>query len=236
MTISLRHGPLITLLGAFLALLPACRQLNADHCANLSGGATCAAIDPERPHCSVCFDPGGANGCTAQIPTDECRYDGDIADGSSTAEPPGDSGDTDLPPGGTDTSATATTTNEGTTSPVADTGEGTTASGDTSMGSSSDGPSSDGPSSDGPSSDGGEACGNGVIDPGEGCDGSEFSTGPLCSDISGNPMMSGTADCTDECQIDTSTCCLLAGAPCNGNGDCCSNDCTGLPPVVGECN
>ena len=75
---------------------------------------------------------------------------------------------------------------------------------------------------------GGGTCGDGVIDAGEDCDGSNLG-GQTCQS---QGFGGGTLACTSGCQFDTSGCvaaCDPPGAACTTNGECCSNSCKGKP-------
>lgn len=66
------------------------------------------------------------------------------------------------------------------------------------------------------------ACGNGVKEPGEDCDGMDFGES-TCADPYQLPE--GMLVCVpDECVIDTSQCCLLDGEVCE-QGECCNANC-----------
>lgn len=64
--------------------------------------------------------------------------------------------------------------------------------------------------------EGGSVCGNGVIDPGEECDGSDFG-GATC-DSEGYD--GGSLSCTDDCEIDTSLCTLCGNGVREGDEQC----------------
>lgn len=70
---------------SLVILVLACRIPNEDHCGRRLGDATCVALDPDRPFCSLC-EPGH-DGCVeavADIPTD-CRPEGsEQGDGATT--------------------------------------------------------------------------------------------------------------------------------------------------------
>ncbi|HEX6853075.1 MAG TPA: serine protease [Candidatus Polarisedimenticolaceae bacterium] len=73
---------------------------------------------------------------------------------------------------------------------------------------------------------GGENCGNGVVDAGEQCDGSDLG-GETC-ESRGFP--GGTLSCTSSCTFNTSACtpaCAPFNAPCRRGTDCCSGLCLG---------
>ena len=74
----------------------------------------------------------------------------------------------------------------------------------------------------------GGLCGNGVIDPGEDCDGADLG-GQTCQS---QGFGSGTLACGPGCSFDTSGCvalCAPSGSTCTTNGQCCSGSCKGKP-------
>jgi len=79
---------------------------------------------------------------------------------------------------------------------------------------------------------GGGNCGNGVLDPGEQCDGSDLG-GETCQS---QGFVGGTLSCSASCAFDTSACdpggpgtCTLGqkGDACTTSADCCSGKCAG---------
>ncbi|KIG16157.1 hypothetical protein DB30_04875 [Enhygromyxa salina] len=74
------------------------------------------------------------------------------------------------------------------------------------------------------------ACGNGVKEPGEDCDGTDF--GELdCADPYQLPQ--GMLVCVpDTCVVDTSQCCLLDGELCEP-GECCNANCNAITNKCG---
>lgn len=70
---------------ALAPLLLACRIPNEEHCGRRSGDATCVALDPSRPHCSLCeAEHDGCVESLAEIPV-ECRSAGAV-DSDGTTE------------------------------------------------------------------------------------------------------------------------------------------------------
>jgi len=61
-------------------------------------------------------------------------------------------------------------------------------------------------------------CGNGVLDQGESCDGTQLLT-PYCADIPGGGYRAGVPGCTAECVYDTSPCWEPGWATLETNGD-----------------
>jgi hypothetical protein len=128
---------------------------------------------------------------------------GDDNDEDDDVDESGDSGDTT---GDGDTS----TTDEGDTSTT------TTTEGD-----------GDGDTETTTTTDTGDDCGNGVVDPGEGCDGANFN-GQSCMGLG---FSGGSLMCTASCQIDSSGCTNGGGGgqPANGIYSMClvPDDCVG---------
>lgn len=187
-----------------LGLLLGCTQRNASHCGNLSGDATCRAINEQTPYCDVCEAIN--DGCVSDPVADaSCRYG------------PGSSGED-----GTMASDTGTTAGTGTAS-----------------------------SADGSST--GDDCGNGVVDPGEACDGDTI---PAGTDCAGEGFGEGLPACRDDCtEVDYTVCPQfvgcgdgnigmgeicdgrnVAGATCNtfphrtDPGLMCNDECTDVDP------
>jgi hypothetical protein len=132
-----------------------CTQLNASHCGNQAGDATCEQRNAMTPFCDKC--QAAADGCVAGPPIDpECGFGG------------GASSTTELPD--------ATTTSSSSSS-----GESTSEAADS-------------------SSSSGEPvlCGNGVIDPGEACDGVVVAQGASCAD---EGFGEGVPTCVDDCSM-----------------------------------
>lgn len=205
------------LVAFLLAPLPAgCTRSNAEHCANLSGAATCIARDPNQPFCSICFAPGGENGCTAQEPPDMCLYQPDGA--SSTAANASTTSDDDTTASADESTSSASTSS--TTAGATTTDADTTTGGTTQVATES--------------SDGGlPFCGDGEVDPGESCDGTNLNGTETCQELG---LGVGVLTCDERCQYDTSECCEPNGAACAFAADCCSGTCVGaLPLVPGEC-
>jgi hypothetical protein len=69
---------------------------------------------------------------------------------------------------------------------------------------------------------GGGTCGNGGLDPGEQCDGSNLD-GQTCQSLG---FGGGTLACSN-CAFDTSRCCKSVNQACTGNSQCCSGKCSG---------
>lgn len=185
-------------LGAALAF--GCVRQNEAHCANADGDATCRERSPSRPVCSICYDPGGVDGCAAEPVAAECRFQ--PAQGSS---------------GSTGAGATGSMSSSGGSS--GGTASGTTLSVDDGASSSGDGPTPDIPPS----------CGDGEVQPGESCDGSNLNGIQSCSDLG---LGVGVPTCDETCQLDTSACCLPNDTACAAHDDCCSGNCDGLLPKV----
>jgi len=192
-----------------LALL-ACRIPNEDHCGRRQGDATCMALDPSRPHCSLC--EAEYDGCVESLAliSAQCRPAGseDIAattTESGTAEP-----ETDTTEPETDTESDTETDTDQTESET-DTDETDT----------------DETESD---TEPDPVCGNGIRESGEACDGEDFG-GLTCA----NPyqLPEGNLVCVPgECVISTSACCLANGQLCTP-GDCCNNNCNLLTNKCG---
>lgn len=75
----------------------------------------------------------------------------------------------------------------------------------------------------------GSPCGNGTLDPGEACDGSDFG-GKTCKSLTFNDNATGNPTCTSTCTIDKSTCDV--GATC---GDICTESDKPQKEDCGEC-
>jgi hypothetical protein len=104
-------------------------------------------------------------------------------------------------------------------------GETSATGGDGDGGSGSEGSGdSGGPGTSGGSSSGGPDgdCGNGALDPGESCDGSDFG-GETCATV--GEFFEGQLGCTDECTLDTSACVAAECGDGVQNQD--SEDCDG---------
>jgi len=222
-----------------------CRQLNASHCGNQAGDATCAERNPDAPYCSVCVALD--DGCMVQ-PVSEpgCGFGGGGTEPGSTSSPP---------PGSTSTStSTSPTSSSGPLDSSSSSGvvDGTgSICGDQVIGpdEACDGSSlppgaSCGEKGSGmglPSCEedcsaldyttcpGVQVCGNETIEGDEECDGSALA-GQECSDYEG---LHGTGlVCTPECILDSSACtgCVLSGDQCVMDDDCCDDSevCRGL--------
>ncbi|MCA9655753.1 MAG: hypothetical protein H6712_08305 [Myxococcales bacterium] len=176
-----------------VSLQGSCVRLNEAHCANAEGSATCRERSPDRPYCSLCYEPGGPDGCTDEPLSSECRADPDSA-GSGASTGMLGSGSTD--PEGSSSEA-------GTTLAVDDGAE-----------SSSDGElGADVPPS----------CGDGRVTPGETCDGSDLNGVRSCADIGlGVGVPSCDAMCqldTSTCCQPNGATCMGDDDCCSGNCD-----------------
>lgn len=215
-----------------VALLGAgCSVSNPSHCGNLAGDVTCQSRGAALPYCSLCV--GENDGCVAEPASDlSCRGATSAGLATSTTAPTtgstGGSGTTEVGSGGgtgTGTTSPTTTATSGTTEGSGTTGGsstgGTGSSGTTEIGSTSD--MSSGTDSSGGSTGGGPMCGNGVIEGMEACDKNSFG-GKTCLDF-GMDYGGGMLKCTQNCTVDTSGCCKIAGKSCLSMAECCSNKC-----------
>jgi hypothetical protein len=190
----------------------ACRVLDADHCANAGGDATCRERSEELGYCDRCV--GANDGCVATPPADpNC---GDAESSTSTTDAV-----TTIPP-------TSSQADDAESSPDVDTsiGEVTTTSSGSESGTSASTTTAASTSST-TESTGGPECGDGIVEGDEACDGARL--GGL--DCAGMPEYGGgTLACADDCALDTSGCtaCLGATSPCDADEECCSENCSGL--------
>ena len=101
-------------------------------------------------------------------------------------------------------------------------GDGTSTSGGTTGSSATTATTSPDGSSDGPvDTSAGDDCGNGVIDPGEECDSSDFG-GLGCADFDegSGPFTGGNLLCSASCLIVTSDCTLCGDGMATGDEPC----------------
>lgn len=214
----------------------ACSVPNKSHCGNLTGDAICAERDKTRPYCDLCTAVN--DGCVAEPPQAMgCAMASDSGAASSTGTPATSTDPTTGAPGTTTGTTTGMTTGTGTTtgtSTTDSTGTGTTESTSTGTGTSTtettststDSGTTEMSSGTDTSSGttGGPMCGNGVIDPGETCDGANLNN-KGCADFP-NLYGGGTLACNPDCKAyDFGECCLVKGQGCLNNKDCCSNMC-----------
>jgi cysteine-rich repeat protein len=73
-------------------------------------------------------------------------------------------------------------------------------------------------------------CGNGVLEPGEACDGSDFG-GATCASV--DPAYRGPLFCFTDCIIDSAYCCLDINVPCSENAQCCTSNCDPMTSMCG---
>jgi cysteine-rich repeat protein len=69
-----------------------------------------------------------------------------------------------------------------------------------------------------------EFCGNGELERGEECDGTDLG-GQTCASLLGEEYV-GIVECQGSCLFDASNCCLDTGDACRIDADCCSGWCT----------
>lgn len=219
-----------------LGLAAGCRQLNASHCGNQDGNATCAQRNAMAPYCDRCeptndgcvvdpvLEPGCGEGETTSNPEttvsattgSTAAESSDTADGSSTGEPNlcgnGTIDEDEACDGEAFPAGTPSCTEEGF-------GKGTPAC-----------------LEDCTQVDYTECplymlCGNDEVGFGEQCDGAVFGNGvSSCDDL---PHFSGPGlTCTVDCTLDTSACaiCREHGESCDDGDECCEEgeECAGL--------
>ena len=149
-------------------LASACTRLNASHCGNQEGNASCANRGGTTMYCNVCVADN--DGCVEQPPASECRASGDVTSDTTSD-------------GATTTSTSSTTATSAPTSA----GSGPTS--DAPTASDSSGQAESGESSEGPI---GPVCGDGVVEPPEQCDGE----GVVCGELrAGTGEAPCNADC-----------------------------------------
>jgi hypothetical protein len=194
-----RGGAAVLLLG-LLCAVPACERKNASHCGNLSGDATCAAIDEgARPWCSLC--EAAYDGCVIDPPEPVCRKPEDASSFGPTSD-------------GTSTGPEATSATSATSAASGATDPGTTAATD------------DGPS-DGGASTGGPVCGDGIVEGDlEKCEPGDGETGP---DLQGETCTSlgagrGELGCAADCRYDFSGCSSCGNDMIDGREECDGSD------------
>ncbi len=222
-----------------------CVRLDASHCANLQGDATCAERDPARAHCSACTPTN--DGCVAEPVEAECvpsleSSSTSEGDGSATiADDGGDASSVASDPSADDgASSTPTTSDVTATSASTNVGDDGVADGD--AGSTSDDPgttttASDDDASDdddtapatmtdtrGESSDGGPFCGNGVREGDEQCDGDDLD-GATC--LEHVDFADGVLACDAFCMFNTTGCmqCAVLAGVCATDDACCEGHC-----------
>jgi hypothetical protein len=252
----------VALFGLAAANATGCVQLNASHCANLQGTATC-----EERGAGVCSKCTSENdGCVQTVDAD-CAADIGATESGTTTESV--TGSTTVGMSMSSTSVTSSTTLE------PETGESTTMEMRMVVAAvCGDGVLNEGEECDGRAfavedcialgwdegelscnqktclfdlsdCNGGEPpCGDGVREPGEACDGTDFG-GETCESLheeEPNPEgYGGTPYCTPgTCQIDPTTCCKLAGASCVAllpdDYSCCPGlSCNALAGNLGTC-
>jgi hypothetical protein len=201
--------------------LGACTQTNKDHCGNREGDRTCAEQDDgSHPICSSCESAN--NGCVAaDVELAESCHAETVADTSTS----NGSDPTTDPTTSASQSTTMTTDDTMTTDPVTtmttseDTSTSTTTEGETSSSSSTMTTDPSESSSTGPEN----PCGNGVIDPGEPCEGDDLQ-GETCES---QGTASGELACSELCQFDLSGCMPLptcGDRELNGDEQCDGDD------------
>lgn len=210
-----------------VSLAPACSVVNADHCANLDGDATCRQRDPDRPYCSQCV--GDNNGCFADIPDDSCHAvtvaQPASSSSSSSSSAPTSTGSTTTtvdPTTSTSDDTTSSSSSSSTTDPStsssSDTTDATTSTtGDTTTTTdpSSTGTSDDTGSTTSSSTGDGPVCGDNTIEGDEVCDGAKLD-GQTCTKILPSKWGGGTLKCTNTCKsFDDTDCCIGVGQACN---------------------
>jgi hypothetical protein len=223
------RGASTTIAGVLAGLVlagGACRQLNASHCGNQAGNATCEQRDPSTPFCDRCVavndgcvatrvdEPGCGEASSGHEPTtatstaDEgstTAASSDTADSSSGEPPdpcgngvidPGEACDADLRPDDTPDCA------------ALGFGEG------------EPGCTDDCTAVDYTGCPAYMLCGNGEVGFGEQCDGENLA-GKTCDDL---PNLTGPGlVCTADCTFNTSACaiCRESGQSCTQSDTCC---------------
>jgi hypothetical protein len=218
----------------FLAVVSACSQTNKDHCGNRQGDLTCQQQDDgSHPICSSC--EAANNGCVAaDVELDESCHAETVADTSTsngsdpTTDPTTSASQSTSQT--TSPSTTMTTDDTQTTDPVTttmttsseDTSTTDATSAETSSSTTTTDPVTTDPSES--SSTGMEnPCGNGVIDPGEPCEGEDLQ-GETCES---QGTASGVLACNELCQFDLSGCMPLptcGDGVLNGDEQCDGDD------------
>lgn len=242
-----------------LTLAPACSVVNADHCANLEGDATCRQRDPDRPFCSQCA--GDNNGCFADLPDELCHAvtvaqpastssatttsdpttsssvdpttTVSIDDTTSTSAPASSSSSSTSPTTTLDTSSSSSSSDASssdTTDTSSTTDDTTTGSTSTSTGTSDD------TGSDSGSDTGAPFCGDKIVEGDEVCDGTNLDT-QTCKKLLPDKWGGGTLKCTKTCKsFDDTDCCIGVGQPCNYLLQPDELCCAGLGcPLSGKC-
>jgi hypothetical protein len=247
----------VALFGLAAANATGCVQLNASHCANLQGTATC-----EERGAGVCSKCTSENdGCVQTVDAD-CAADIGATESGTTTESVTGTGSTTVGMSMSSTSVTSSTTvepgtDESTTmEPRMDVGpscgdgeinqeieacDGTALSEpdcaalgyETGQLSCTDACIFDVSDCDGAPN----PCGNGMLEDWEQCDGSQFGDN-TCEELLGEEY-SGSPYCTNECEIVDTTCCLEAGAPCialDPDYECCpGTSCVLGGPMLTHC-
>jgi hypothetical protein len=223
-------------------LLVSCVRLDASHCANLQGDATCAERDEARPYCSECTATN--DGCVAEPVATECvpalgsssssQSDGSatIADGgddpSIASDPSADDGASSAPTTADITATSASTNVSDDDDSVGDGDAGSTSNDEsTTTATDDDGPEDDDDTTPatmtdtpGESSDGGPYCGNGIREGDEECDGDDLD-GMTC--LEHPEYASGTMGCDQYCMFNGTQCeeCLNLIGGCTLDAECC---------------
>ena len=208
-----------------------CKVLNADHCGNQQGDATCRSKDPARPYCSVCNVEH--DGCMPDKVVNPDCWPQVAGSGSTTTAADVSTGSV----GSASVSGSATTTTQATTSgagsssgssggPVCGDGiaegdevcDGMDLRGKTCMVVGSPGGTLGCHDClyDASECEGVSTCGDGMVKPPEVCDDPAPYT-ETCASLTGRS--GGTLECVN-CQWNTTRCCDAEGDGCDSDLDC----------------
>ena len=218
----------------------ACERLDASHCWNRQGDATCAAREDGHDYCSPCAS--AFDGCVeAPVDPGQCPAVGaTTAVGTETTGSGASTDETTSVTGGTTTLDldSSTSAQDGTDTaappPAMECGNGIREGNEVCDGSDFGGVSCADFGGNGalscnpdctlnPSQCGGpDTCGNGVVEPPEQCDGDELD-GMTCADVA-RSFPDGELSCSD-CSFNTTQCCIPNLMACSGNDQCCSGTC-----------